>query len=100
MGGTSSRMVAELAQSLQHPTLGVHKSIDGQGRVGFSGSDVVHWLMENDISGTKQDAVCVAGALVRGGIFLADRRNFVDGETRYFLSEDSFTAAASAALRN
>lgn len=48
MGGTSSRMVAELAQSLQHPTLGVRKSVDGQGRVGFSGTDVVHWLMNNE----------------------------------------------------
>lgn len=48
MGGTSSRMVAELAQSLQHPTLGVHKNVDGQGRVGFSGRDVVHWLLNNE----------------------------------------------------
>ena len=48
MGGTSSRMVAELAQSLQHPTLGVHKNVDGQGRVGFAGKDVVLWLMNNE----------------------------------------------------
>lgn len=47
MGGTSSRMVAELAQSLQHPTLGIHKNVDGQGRVGFAGEDVVHWLTNN-----------------------------------------------------
>lgn len=48
---------------------------------------------------TRQDAICVATALVRAGVFFADHCNFVDGETRYFLSEDSFTAAASAALR-
>lgn len=55
--------------------------------------------MRPSIAGTKQDAVGIASALVRGGVFFADHRNFVNGETRYFLSEDSFTAAASAALR-
>eukprot|EP00903_Cladosiphon_okamuranus_P016104 g14863.t1 len=100
MRGTSSRMLAELAQSLQHPTLGVLKNVDGQGRLGFAGKDVVRWLMNNDIACTRQDAVCIGSALVRSGIFFADHRNFVDGETRYFLAEDSFMSAASAALRN
>lgn len=48
MGGTSFRMVAELAQNLQHPTLGVRKNVDGQGRVGFAGKDVVNWLINNE----------------------------------------------------
>lgn len=48
MGGTSSRMMAELAQSLQHPTLGVYKDVDKHGRIGFSGKDVVNWLMNNE----------------------------------------------------
>lgn len=47
MGGMSSRIVAELAQSLQHLTLGVMKN-DVQGRVGFTGKSVVHWLMNNE----------------------------------------------------
>lgn len=56
-------------------------------------------LMRSSIASTRQDAVSIASALVRSGIFLADHRNFEDGETGYFLSEDSFTSAASAALR-
>lgn len=50
-------------------------------------------------AGTREDAVCIASALVRAGVFFADDRNFVDGDVRYCFSEDSFTAAASAAFR-
>lgn len=41
MGGTSSRLVAELAQSMQHPVLGVSRS------GGFAGREAVNWLINN-----------------------------------------------------
>lgn len=36
---------------------------------------------------------------MRAGVFFADHRNFVDGETLYFFAEDGFTSAAAAAFR-
>lgn len=41
MGGISSRRVAELAQIMQHPVLGVSRS------VGFPGKEAVNWLIRN-----------------------------------------------------
>lgn len=47
MGGTSSRMMAELSQSLRHPDLGVSRSIDERGGIWFTGRDAVDWLLGN-----------------------------------------------------
>lgn len=41
MGGISSRRVAELAQSMQHPIHGVSTSD------GFAGREAVDWLLNN-----------------------------------------------------
>lgn len=36
---------------------------------------------------------------MRAGVFFAEHRNFVDGETQYFFAEDGFASAAASAFR-
>lgn len=47
MEGTSFRMVAELSQNLRHPDLGVSRSVERRSGIGFTGREVVNWLLGN-----------------------------------------------------
>jgi len=48
MGGTSSRMMAELAQNMRHPDLGVPRCASAQRGMTFAGRDAVNWIISNE----------------------------------------------------